>query len=223
MVNFESIRIEIVISTLLWILFWSVVIFVFRAELKDFAQALLVRVRHGASVKVWNLEIGAVNALPSALETMGGTRVSRNDADKAREDERRAYYNRARRIMLVHKLFPSTEKGELYDILIYTVPTKDGTLAGVQRVEYFFGSYGWKNRIFVASDRSRGFPILTAAYGPFLCTAEVFFSDGERVMLHRYIDFEMGNAVVNTSSSRDENRSAEGAKRTHEHGPGSEG
>lgn len=102
--------------------------------------------------------------------------------------------------MLVHKLFQSTEAGELYDILIYVVPTRKATLSGVSRVEYFFGGYGWQNRIFEAVDRSRGFPVLTAAYGPFLSTAEVFFTDGGSVMLHRYIDFEMGNAVVGYDS-----------------------
>ncbi|HXH40188.1 MAG TPA: pYEATS domain-containing protein [Thermoanaerobaculia bacterium] len=138
-----------------------------------------------------------MNALPSALEKTESGRIVRDDENQSRQNERRAYYDRARHVMLVHKLFQSTEKGELYDILIYVVPSKDGTLSGVHSVEYFLGSYGWKNRIFVASDRSRGFPVLTAAYGPFLCTAEVFFTDGERVMLHRYIDFEMGNAVMN--------------------------
>lgn len=186
-----------VLSTLLWISFWTAVGYAFRDELKDLFRIFLVRVRHGASVKVWNLEIGAVNALPSAIEKTENARISRSDENQSRENERRAYYDRARRVMLVHKLFQSTEKGELYDILIYVIPSKDGTLSGVQNVEYFFGSYGWKNRIFVASDRSRGFPVLTAAYGPFLCTADVVFTDGERVMLHRYIDFEMGNAVMN--------------------------
>lgn len=184
-----------VVSSVLWILFWSALVMLFRVEVRTFLRTVLTRVQHGASVKLWNLEIGAVNALPSALEkTESG--VWRPDADERRANERSAFYERTRRVMLVHKLFSSTEKGELYDILIYVVPSKDGTLSGVHRLEYFFGGHRWKNRIFVASDRSRGFPVLTAAYGPFLCTAEVFFTDGEHVMLHRYIDFEMGSAVV---------------------------
>ncbi|MEA2326310.1 MAG: hypothetical protein QOE68_1269 [Thermoanaerobaculia bacterium] len=190
-----------VASTLLWIVFWTALLYAFRDELRDLLRTLLGRVRHGASVKVWNLEIGAVNALPSAIEKTEGARIWRLDDNHGRENERRTYYDRARRVMLVHKLFQSTEEGELYDILIYVIPSKDGTLSGVHSIEYFFGSYGWKNRIFVASDRSRGFPVLTAAYGPFLCTAEIVFTDGERVMLHRYIDFEMGNAVMATPRS----------------------
>ena len=46
--------------------------------------------------------------------------------------------------------------------------------------------------IFTSIDRARGFPITTSAYGPFMCTAKLYFTDGEEVMLHRYVDFEMG-------------------------------
>lgn len=184
-----------VISTLIWVGFLSGVLYFFQRDLRGLLDALLGRLRQGASVKFGSIEVGAVNALPSAMEKTEQARVWRSDDDGRRQAERSAYYEQTRRVMLVHKLFPATEPGELYDILIYVIPSKDGTLAAVQRVEYFFGGYGWKNRVFTASDRSRGFPILTAAYGPFLCTAELFFTDGNSVMLHRYIDFEMGNVV----------------------------
>ena len=95
--------------------------------------------------------------------------------------------------MVVHRLFKSAESGQLYDVLIYLVPARGGNLSSVQRVEYFFGGFDWKDRIFPATDRARGFPAYTAAYGPFLCTAEVFFTDGESAILHRFIDFEMGD------------------------------
>lgn len=185
-----------VISTLIWVGFLSGILYVFQRELRGLFDALLGRLRQGASVKFGSIEVGAVvNALPSAMEKTEQASVWRSDDDGTRHAERSAYYEQTRRVMLVHKLFPATESGELYDILIYVIPSKDGTLAGVQRVEYFFDGYGWKNRVFTASDRSRGFPILTAGYGPFLCTAELFFTDANSVMFHRYIDFEMGNVV----------------------------
>jgi hypothetical protein len=97
--------------------------------------------------------------------------------------------------MLVHRLYRSREVGQLYDLIIYVVPHKQASLEGVVRVEYFLGKY-WHNKIFPSLDRSRGFPIRrTAAYGPLLCTAEVFFNDNTSVMLHRYLDFEMGNSA----------------------------
>jgi hypothetical protein len=115
----------------------------------------------------------------------------RPDANQIRERERQNYREKNRDIMLVHRLYRSREDGQLYDLTIYIVPHKEASLIGVTRVEYFLGSY-WGNKIFPSSDRSRGFAIATAAYGPVLCTAQVFFNDGSSVMLHRYIDFEMG-------------------------------
>jgi hypothetical protein len=35
-----------------------------------------------------------------------------------------------------------------------------------------------------------------SAYGPFLCICRVTFDDGERVVLYRYIDFEMGEVIA---------------------------
>ena len=156
---------------------------------------LIARLRVGGSVKLGSIEVGAVIATPARIEKAEQSRTARSD-DGRRQRERADYYDRARRVMLVHRLSPSTEEGQLYDILIYVVPAIQGSLASVAQVEYFFGAFGWKNQIFTAFDRSRGFPVLTAAYGPFLCTAEVTFTDGVSVMLHRFIDFEMGNLVT---------------------------
>jgi hypothetical protein len=79
----------------------------------------------------------------------------------------------------------------LYDIQLYVIPHKDATLANLSKVEYYFGRY-WGNQIFTSVDRARGFPITTSAYGPFMCTANLCFSDGETIMINRYVDFEMG-------------------------------
>jgi hypothetical protein len=88
---------------------------------------------------------------------------------------------------------PSIKPEQVYDILIYLVPhpSSDASLAGVKRVEYYFGK-SWGRNIFASDDRAHGFAISTSAYGAFMCTAEIFFSDGETVMVSRYIDFEMG-------------------------------
>ena len=79
----------------------------------------------------------------------------------------------------------------LYDIQLYLVPHKGATLSNVARVEYYFGRH-WGNRVFVSIDRSRGFPIATSAFGAFMCTAKLQFTDGGEVYVNRYVDFEMG-------------------------------
>ena len=109
-------------------------------------------------------------------------------------DFRNKYYEECRGVMLVHRLQHSITDGQLYDVLVYVIPHKTTSFAGVSSVEYFFGHY-WGDKVFPSHDRSRGFPIVTSAYGPFLCTAKVNFNDGSNVMLSRYIDFEMGNCA----------------------------
>ena len=183
------------VPALAWVSFLSVTTFVFRADIREIVRSLRMRVQRGAAFRVAGVEIGAVVALPSHLEKTQVAKTFKSD-DGRRRTDREVEYARCRRAMLVHKLLPSSEEGELYDILIYVIPAFRGSLAGLQRVEYYFGGYGWKERIFVAADRSRGFPVLTAAYGPFLCSAEFFFNDSTSVVMHRYIDFEMGNCVV---------------------------
>jgi hypothetical protein len=49
-----------------------------------------------------------------------------------------------------------------------------------------------RRRIFTSIDRANNFAISTSAYGPFVCTAEIHFADGTKIMAWRYIDFELG-------------------------------
>jgi hypothetical protein len=114
------------------------------------------------------------------------------DETKVFTHARDSLYSEARNVMLVHRLQRSVDDGQLYDILIYLVPHQNASLAGVTKVEYFFGRH-WGNKVFPCTDRSRGFPVVTSAYGPFLCVARVHFNDESVAMLSRYIDFEMGS------------------------------
>jgi hypothetical protein len=107
------------------------------------------------------------------------------------EKNRYEYYVKTHGVMLAHRLFQSNADDQLYDIFIYLIPHGKNSLTGVVRVEYFFGKQ-WGSKIFPSENRSRGFSLVTSAYGPFLCTAEVTFNDDKKIMLYRYIDFEMG-------------------------------
>ena len=183
-----------VLPSMMWFALTVVLLIMFGKRLSKLLTALMWRIRSGASIKFASFELGAVvvsqsqDQKVSKREKMIGVRT---DEGNSREKERRAYRDRSRDIMLVHRLYRSRETGQLYDLIIYVIPHKKASLAGVSRVEYFLGRY-WGNKIFPSTDRSRGFVIATAAYGPMLCTAEVFFNDGTSVILHRYLDFEMG-------------------------------
>jgi hypothetical protein len=95
--------------------------------------------------------------------------------------------------MIVHKLFPSSEPGQVYDVLLYLVERKDGALLGVSKVEYYFGP-SWNDYIYPSTDRSRGFPIEVSAYDRFICIARLHFTHTrETAIVFRYVDFEMGS------------------------------
>jgi hypothetical protein len=189
----ESTSLLTVLPALLWFVFAVIALFLFRNDLHALLSNVIWRVRAGAPLKIASFELGASYVSPTAedISTKGGLIETRVDEQGIRHEEREAYYEPNRGIFLVHKLAPSKKPNQLYDILIYLVPHRDATLACVQKVEYYFGRH-WGKRIFASIDRSSGFSIATSAFGPFVCTAELHFTDGSTTTIWRYIDFEMG-------------------------------
>lgn len=182
------------LPTALWVALILILLLVFQAELHAIMATLVRRLRLGAPLKVGKIEIGASYVQPGSAEKRGGEiSFERVDKDGIRWQQRKEYYEPNQMLLLVHRLAPSDKPDQLYDILIYLVPhhDSDATLAGVNKVEYYFGK-SWGNSIFTSTDRARGFAIATSAYGAFMCTAEIHFSDGNKIMVNRYIDFEMG-------------------------------
>jgi hypothetical protein len=189
------------IPSILWALIALGMLACFRSHIVNLLAALVVRIKDGAALKVGGLEIGSTSGLvatPGNFSTED-SRVGVYQDDKSRENQRHDIYKEARGAMLVHRLQKSSQDGQLYDILIYVIPHK-ASFAGLVTVEYFFGSF-WGNKIYPSHDRSRGFPIVTSAYGSFLCTAKLIFNDGTSTIVYRYIDFEMGNAVQRPPSA----------------------
>jgi hypothetical protein len=182
-----------VVPTLLWA---GVVLFVarrYRRELAEVLADLKWRIKSGASVKFAAIEFGQSYVSPSGdIPKSGGAVTIRPDKGDSRFSQRKQYYEPNRNLQLVHRIAPSMTAGQLYDILVYLIPHGDATLAAVQRVEYYFGRHWANGGIFVSADRARGFSVSTSAWGPFMCTAEIRFTDGETALIARYVDFEMG-------------------------------
>lgn len=195
------------IPSILWVLLAAIVLYRLRSLIVELIVQLIARIRGGSALKIFNFEVGAVRveqnkaaAAPLVGSWSGGSEsVAPNPAITTPVDpvalnfavERETYYRNSRRIMLVHTLFRSKRPKQLYDVLIYLVPHPDGSLIEVTGVKYFFGRY-WANQVFESLDRSRGYSVVTSAYGSFLCQARVSFNDGSSYDLYRYIDFEMG-------------------------------
>jgi hypothetical protein len=184
------------VPSLAWVLLVAVLFWWLRPELKALLVAFVSRLKSGGAVRIGNFfEFGASSglmALPGAdFTTENAHQKVYVDKKEEFSNVRNALYSDAHNIMLVHRLQRSVNDSQLYDILIYLVPHSGSSLAGVTKVEYFFGRY-WGNKVFPCTDRSRGFPVVTSAYGTFLCIARVHFNDETTTMLSRYIDFEMG-------------------------------
>jgi hypothetical protein len=180
-----------VFTTLLWFGLLALGFCLFREQITDILTHLARRLRSGAAVKLGTIELGALRTADKPLDSRISTPQD-SEVSAARQTERDGLYKSARGVMLVHQLYRSNEAGQQYDILIYIIPHRNSSLIQVTHVEYFLGAHGWGNRIFRCTDRAHGFSLLTAAYGPFLCMAHVYFNDGSFHSMSRYIDFEMG-------------------------------
>lgn len=167
---------------------------VFKRQIRMLFNATLMRLRSGAAVKVGAFELGA---LPQVHQNGGVSQrvrgiVETREDDGAFDQSRTLFRTEFRNLFLVHRIAPSSDPSQLYDIVIYLVPSlRYGSLSGVSAVEYYMGKY-WGRTVYRSIDRATGFLIATAAYAPFTCTARIHFSDGSSVFLHRYVDFEMG-------------------------------
>ncbi len=111
-----------------------------------------------------------------------------------RAKERANIYERNRDIFLVHVLQPSKVPTQKYDIFIYLIGHQQKDLSDIKKAEFFFGRY-WGNKIFTGKKIGDVIGVSTSAYGSFLCTCLITFSDDSQVSLYRYIDFEMGDVV----------------------------
>jgi hypothetical protein len=183
-----------ILPDILWIVFAIIALILLRRTLAQLADVLLWRLRMGSAIKVASLEIGQAIAMDDEFAVGANTLYSdvHLDQDNRRFKQRELYYVRNRNLQLVHRVAPSRNPKYAYDVLIYLVPhpNTDATLASVKHVEYYCGR-GWKNAIFKITDRSRSFEIALSTRGPFFCTAEIHFTDGENVTIGRYIDGEM--------------------------------
>ena len=180
------------VPSIVWAAVVLLLVYWFREPIQHLFAALVTRLSSGAAFKVAGLEIGPASGLVATHTEFSNSEAStgvRKD-DGTHAPERDSLYEVSRGVMLVHRLQRSTEEGQFYDVLIYVIPHKT-SLAGVTSVEYFFGRF-WGNKVFPSQGRSLGFPVVTSAYGPFLCTARVHFNDGTATTISRYIDFEMG-------------------------------
>jgi len=197
------------LQTLTWAVLATVGGFVLRRQIVGLVETVRKRIESGSSLKAGPIEVGAdlrnlprvephleasSSSAPAQTKALLNT-TSRNqiidhsivDRSKQRDDS----YQRCRGIFLAHVIAQSVDPNQLYDIFVYLIRHKSHDFGDVECAEFFFGKY-WGNEIFREDNDGGVIGLSTSAYGPFLCTCLVTFKDGQKVMLERYIDFEMG-------------------------------
>ena len=185
-------------QTLLWVVALATGAFLFRVQISELVGAVRRRVQSGSSLRAGPLEIGEdFQGLKYFRGGAGDTeklldpgRSSRIPVDD-RESHRVGIYEKHRGVFLAHLIEPSAHSGQVYDIFIFLIRHKSRDFDDVAKAEFFFG-HMWGNQIFDADMEGELIGVSTSAWGPFLCTCRVTFTDGEVLNLYRYIDFEMG-------------------------------
>lgn len=108
-----------------------------------------------------------------------------------REKARVQRYEQNHGLFLIHRWQPSTIPGQVADVQIELTQHGEGPLTSgtVRNVRYHLGPK-FATRAIVKRNARQRFRVNLSAYGPFLCTAVVNFTDGSApVELERYIDF----------------------------------
>lgn len=110
------------------------------------------------------------------------------DYQSARRESQRSYF-------LTHVLGPPTKPGQLYSVALKVTRHHDAT-ERIRSAAFYLGR-SWGNVVVPGERGADGrFGLVTEAYGPFLALCEVEFSDGTRVGLDHYCDFEMGSLLT---------------------------
>ena len=92
--------------------FSVVVLFALRKDIADLFHALILRVKAGAELKIFNLEFGAIRVSSNALPSSGSISAV-TDETGMWSTRREQVYETNKFVFIAHRLFPSEVKGQL--------------------------------------------------------------------------------------------------------------
>jgi len=192
-----------IVPALPWLVLIIILVVWLHNPISEFARAIAWRVRVGGSLHIGGFQLDKLNVEVTRTGPSPGSQARTVDDPKQEfPKERKRVLEECRGIFLAHRITPSREPHELYDVLIYVVaydpadpaltPYPRQSLTSVKHVEYFFGP-GWGSNVYKSEDRAHGFPIRLSAWAKFICNARLtFLGDDRTAMISRVIDFEMG-------------------------------
>ena len=164
-------------------------------------SALRKRVEHGDTVK---LGVGSFSA-EREREARGATRITPGDegalnsaALPANElEELRVHVGRSQRgVHLVHIATPSEHLDQECDLFVFLTSWRRSAyglpddLSDVATAEFYLGPKFQPSGTTVTHRHGSTVGFVTSAWGPVICACRVTFTDGEQVVLTRYLDFE---------------------------------
>ena len=173
------------LQSLVWPLFLLGLAIWFRAGVKTVLISIAERIHSGASFEAGpsGIKIGAVQSPPSTVKTLVATEDTRTI-----EDLPHAIY------MTHHAVRDARlDRGGLqyYRLRIALDADEPNLLNDVEKVIYHLHPT-FKNPDRTATERRSNFGIVTAAWGDFNMTAEVFFRGGKpTLVVERYIDLPL--------------------------------
>jgi|GEM_PF-5271197 len=132
-----------VITTILWIASAAILLKLLWYPINNLLINFIKRIQAGSALKIGSLELGSFRIFP---EMPLSNRKINVKNDPQRESLRKHIYEEQKRLFIAHKLFPSSEPNQLYDILIYLIShngqSGSGDLSSVEKVEYYFANVG---------------------------------------------------------------------------------
>lgn len=182
-------------QTLLWIFLIVSLILIFRRYIYLILNTTIDRIKQGSSFKAGPIEVGV------KLEQLDYIPQNQNmddSIDSDREAHRVGIYQNNRGLFITQVIYPSDKTGQVWDIFIYLIRHKSTDFNDVKKAEFFFG-HMWGNQIYEEKEKNGIIGVKTSAYAPFLCTCFVTMNDDVVIKLDKYIDFEMGQIIKNST------------------------
>lgn len=179
-----------VLPPLIWVIFAIITFITLYGPIRDFALAVSFRVKSGAQAEIGPLKLAEIKIDPQKISSPPSSSISLS-VDESLERKRRNIYEQNKYFFIAHRLYPSKEVGQTYDIWIYIVPHKKG-IEEIKSVSYFFGPT-WGNTVYTSIDRGKSFGVVVSAYGPMLTYVTINLNNGEKIETWSYIDFENGS------------------------------
>jgi hypothetical protein len=146
--------------------------------------------------------VDGIDLSPIAREVLG-TPGSGTSKENEWQLLRHAEYARTDNLFLVHVYQKSRIPGQTYDVGIFLLrhvagqePNHKSGFTDIESTQFYLGP-SWGDRVFIAPNNGGYIGIRTTAWGTFLATCRITFTNGkEPIVLHRYVDFEMARPVT---------------------------